>query len=207
MDSIAISPSPRRFGLRDSLILIAALAIALSLLRSNHRVSELIGLPGWWWRVYWLPSDARWPLGMTKPLLVHLCVDRSLKILVPVLIRVLLALTLAQVALRLLRPRPPLEQLVRQAGFVACLAAVAGYLCLWDLSCMKEIDRVCGHCPGPLTGPPWSLPESAILLTWPLLGLRPWRKDPGWLDRLGRSVGWGWIVAVAAATAIPYIPG
>ena len=195
MDSIANRRSPRRFGLRDGLILVAVLAIALSLLRSDHRVSKLIELPGWWRRVYWLPGDTRWPLGMTKPLLVRLCVGRSLKILVPVLSRILLALTLAQVSLRLLRPRPPLGHLVRQAGFVACLAAIAGYLWLWDLSCTKEVYRVCGRCPGPFAGPPWSLQESAILVIWPLVGLRPWRKDPGWLDRLGRAVGWGWVLA------------
>ena len=43
---------------------------------------------------------------------------------------------------------------------------------------------------------------SALLLFWPVLGLPPWRSEASWIDRLGRAVGWGWIVAIASAIVL-----
>ncbi len=43
---------------------------------------------------------------------------------------------------------------------------------------------------------------SALLLCWPVLGIPPWRSEASWIDRLGRAVGWGWIVVTASVTAL-----
>ncbi len=45
---------------------------------------------------------------------------------------------------------------------------------------------------------PWeAILASHLLLFWPVLGLPPWRSEASWIDRLGRAVGWGWIVVIA----------
>ena len=41
------------------------------------------------------------------------------------------------------------------------------------------------------------LTRGMILFTvWPLLLLPPWQAEAGWVDRLGRVVGWSWVVAL-----------
>ncbi len=49
------------------------------------------------------------------------------------------------------------------------------------------------------------LAASIVLLLWPLLGIRPWRLETSWVDRLGRAVGWAWIVVMAAAGAVNWL--
>jgi hypothetical protein len=53
--------------------------------------------------------------------------------------------------------------------------------------------------------PPWSFLVFALFLLWPLLGIPPWRAEPTWIDRLGRAVGWGWIVVQAGGAAAAYV--
>jgi hypothetical protein len=190
----------RRFSLGDVLILVGALAMALWLLRADRRVAGIPQLPHRWSALYSLPTDARLPFGATKGGLVRNEAGRELKILVRTFTPVLWALTVAQISMRLLRPRPPVEQVIRQAGFVACVAATVGYLGLWDLSCTREDYYVCSRCADPVP-PPWSLQESALILLWFVLGLKPWCKEPTWIDRLGRAVGLGWVLAMASEMA------
>jgi hypothetical protein len=110
---------------------------------------------------------------------------------VQLLSSVLLGLTLVQPFLRLRRPRPPLRDLVRQSGFVVCLAVIVGTLIFVDLGWVARIDVS------------WeAILASALLLFWPVLGLPPWRSEASWIDRLGRAVGWGWIVAIASAIVL-----
>ncbi len=45
---------------------------------------------------------------------------------------------------------------------------------------------------------------STLVLLWPLLGMFPWRTEPSWIDRLGRAVGWGWLIATLGALGAAY---
>jgi hypothetical protein len=189
--------APRRFSLGDALILTIALSISLERFRSIHwfrafpasvvvcwrAVSQLVGLSPW----IYFPSYTRQGLLMELPAIV------IGQLLLPTLCPVLLGLMIAQPMLRLRRPRPPLSQVVRQSGFVTCLIGIA-LVCLllpmgdWWFSGFT------------LT---LGLTRTVILLMiWPLLGLRPWRTERSWIDRLGRCVGWGWIIAIAAMAVL-----
>jgi hypothetical protein len=46
---------------------------------------------------------------------------------------------------------------------------------------------------------------AVLLLLWPILGLPPWNAERSWIDRLGRTVGWGWIIATASVTALGFL--
>ena len=106
---------------------------------------------------------------------------------------VLLGLMIAQPLLRLRRPRPPLSQVVRQSGFAICMIGIA-LVCLllpmgdWWFS---EVALTLG------------MTRVIILfMIWPLLGLRPWLKEQSWIDRIGRGVGWGWLMAIAVMAVL-----
>ena len=103
-------------------------------------------------------------------------------------------LTLAQPLLRLRSPRPPLGHLVRQAGFVTCVAAPVGYLVTLDFQIVGNL----------IFPPSWFL-GLALLLLWRVLGISPWRTEPSWVDRLGRAIGWGWIVVEAGGAAAAHL--
>jgi hypothetical protein len=45
----------------------------------------------------------------------------------------------------------------------------------------------------------------SLVLLWPILKLPPWHAEPTWVDRLGRGVGLGWIVASASGAATAYL--
>jgi hypothetical protein len=114
-------------------------------------------------------------------------------LLLPTFCPVLLGLMIAQPVLRLRRPCPPLSQVCHQSGFVVSLMGL-GLVCLlmpmgpWWFSGVS------------LTL--WLTRFVILLMIWPLLGLRPWHTEPSWIDRLGRGVGWGWIVAIACMAAV-----
>jgi hypothetical protein len=116
------------------------------------------------------------------------------EIFVGLLSAVLLGLTLVQPVLRLSRPRPPFREIMRQSGLVACLGIIIGTLIATDLSWLAGVDV--GY---------WFILAALSLLLWPLLGVYPWRPEASWIDRLGRAVGWGWIIATAAAIASAYL--
>ena len=75
-----------------------------------------------------------------------------------------------------------------------CLAVIAGSLIFVDLSWLTSV------------GDSLILVQIAVvLLLWPILGLPPWHADASWIDRLGRGVGWGWIVAAASVTVLGFL--
>ena len=93
----------------------------------------------------------------------------------------LLGLTLVQPFLRLRRPRPPLRDVVRQSGFVVCLAVIVGTLIVVDLGWVARIDVAWG-----------AILASALLLFWPVLGLPPGvRKRAGSIASAGPWDGAG----------------
>jgi hypothetical protein len=109
---------------------------------------------------------------------------------------VLLGLSVAQPLLRLKRPRPPLAQVARQPGLVSCLVAVL-------LACLLMTIGDWWFSGISLTLP---LTRGMILFTlWPLLLLPPWRAEAGWVDRLGRVVGWGWIAALLVGAVLEWL--
>jgi hypothetical protein len=190
MSTSEAPPPRRRFHLGDSLILIAALALTLSVLLSTNWFARIPGRVSFWWDarprvVGGFPRFLTW--GPSARMAVYQIVDEFVQLLTSVL----LGLTLVQPFLRLRRPRPPLRDVVRQSGFVVCLAVIVGTLIVVDLGWVARIDVA------------WvAILASALLLFWPVLGLPPWRSEASWIDRLGRAVGWGWIVAIASAIVL-----
>jgi hypothetical protein len=178
----------RRFHLFDALILVAALGLGLSGIRD--RILTLIPRAYWWHQeLESYQNDV-----ISVPPLDQKELDFSLRSLVVQasdegqawFMSVLIGLTPAQILLRLRRPRPGWCVLFRQPGFMACLAAVAGYLIDrgWDDSIRP------GFAPFPF----WT--ALSVLVVWAiLLGLKRCRPEQSWIDRLGRTLGAGWVVA------------
>lgn len=166
-------PRCRRFNLGDAMILVAAVALMLAL-----RPKE--------------PDPAR----AFREIRTH---SQQPYLELPVvtarfLVAPWLCLTAGYFACRLTRPRPPWERIREQPGFVA--AAVALALAAWNVGCLmlshwrRASDR------SPADGV-WQLIPAippAIIGGWMALRLLGrWAPEPGWIDRLGRVLGWGWI--------------
>lgn len=119
------------------------------------------------------PAEARKYLWVTPLIILQ-------HLLLPVLVVAIPGMLL----IRPRKPRPPWQDLFRQPGFVACLSIVAVYLIEIDLSWMGiEIPRLL------------SSPGVIVALSWTvLLVTRRWRNERGWIDRLGRGAGIGWIL-------------
>ena len=96
-----------------------------------------------------------------------------------------------QPLLRLARRGPTLAEVVRQSGFVTCLIGLAAVAMLLSIGNRRSSGLA-------LT------PGMFLLMLWPLLAVTPCRAEPSWVDRLGRMVGWGWILAPAGAAVLEY---
>jgi len=107
---------------------------------------------------------------------------------------VLFGLTLAVPLIRLRRPRPPLRSILRQPGIVVCLIVIVATLVIVDLEWI-----------GIVRFSPWMVWCLAVILLWPVLALPPWCAEPTWVDRLGRVVGLGWVIATVGATTLVYL--
>ena len=187
----------RRFNLGDALILIAALALTVSLLRSGGWFQHIPQHVIFWANAFpGLVGTSPWVIpGLSRSDATRAVIAQILdEIFLEFLCSVLLGLTLVQPVMRLRSPRPPLHYLVRQSGFVACLGVIVGALIFVDLSWTSIVERSLAFAPA-----------AAVLLLWPLLGLPPWHTEPGWIDRLGRAVGWGWIVTAASGTILVFL--
>ena len=184
--------APRRFSLADGLILMGALAISLERFRALRRfpimpsgAGKRCAASGWspWPGVFSAAGDCE-PSGPG-----HRPAHGA-------------ALSGAPGSdggaplLRLRRPRPPFEQVVRQSGFVTCLMGivVVAMLCRWGTSGSASLLSRSEH----------ASHDPADDLA--ALALAPWRAEASWIDRLGRAVGWGWFAALAAGEVLG-IPG
>jgi hypothetical protein len=196
------SPRPhRRFGLGDGLILLAALGLSLAGLRGSYWFGRLPTRLDLWWRTTLaMLGAAPWNLpSFTKGQAALLITVQVLdEILVQLLSWVLFGLTLAQPVLRLRRPRPPLGELVRQSGLVVCLGVILGTLISVDIMWLAGADAFFLVL--------YYFPALPLLLLWPILGIFPWRIEASWIDRLGRGVGWGWVIASGSVMALYYLP-
>jgi hypothetical protein len=157
----------RPFTIADAMILVAAVAIGLATARGT------MDYPFWH------------RLGPTK----HAAPITGF----------LLVMTLAIVPIRLRRPRPSFRRLMRQPGMAACAAVllvmgVDGGI--WVLYCWKHAYPLVQYLPNF-----WQVNSGriapAVAAVW--LGMflsRRCRVEPGWIDRLGRAIGFGWLLGL-----------
>jgi hypothetical protein len=188
----------RKFTLSDAMILTAGTAFALA--NSSiffHPIEHLIE---------WLPRLWREAAAHTSLLFEHWPAFRAvirypviqcLWISCKLIQAYLFAMTLPFLVLRLKRPRPALNELLRQPGMVASLAIVfgavwvPGYLDYFFFFFKSHMD---------LTGP--MAAGGTVAVAWAILALgRGWQSEPGWIDRLGRSLGYA---AIGVALVIPF---
>jgi hypothetical protein len=200
MEPAELRSSRRRFRLADGLILIGALAFGLNSLRGTAWLERFNERSQFWSEAFSeltghipQPLLVKYPREDLEKLVISQVLDEVLQ---QALGAIVWALTIAQPVLRLRSPRPPLGHVVREAGFVTCVTALIGYFVTLDLQVI-----------GGLVLPPWSFVGLALILLWPALGLYPWRRQPNWIDRLGRAVGWGWIVVEAGGAMAAYLLG
>jgi hypothetical protein len=190
--------APRRTGLRlvDVMLLVAAAAIAL----------------------YWVRAVVTAFVGF-RPATPRVVAELALRLIDATLP----ALAVAAVALTVLGlrpPRPPLRKLALRPGWLACavvtcliLAAVAGTANSALLATLAMSPFASGISPVRLidrlfeTQTYWGyLCGLAVAVAWIALGsLGRRHAEPNWEDRLGRAVGWGWIVLSPLATALRFV--
>jgi hypothetical protein len=181
------------------MILIGAIALMLAISRTES--SE----PGW---TFYTPYSAMGP----NP--AYLAFLQS-KAWFEFAILGLSMLTIAQIAFRLLPPRPTWRQLMRQPGWIASLSATLVMSVLtarlgigWALQQMLRQPGI--HFSGfRMDHSVWFLGTSAqaagaaVAASWLILRLSGrWRGEPGWVDRLGRAIGLGWIAAIPIESAL-----
>lgn len=180
------SPPVRRFGVMDTVILVAALAVAAASIRPLVQFGT--GMVGFFEECF--PSVKRTAY-----------TEVALNAVEPWLA----ALTVAFIVIRLRRPRPPFRRLVRQPGMAACLAVLslmavnclAAGVALAILGTPREEEALYLQFVTPLfreTG-------GGVLAVWFVMVLAGvCRPEPGWVDRAGRLLGLCWVVMFLAST-------
>jgi hypothetical protein len=174
------------------MLLMASLALTLVVLRASHWFELVPRRAAVWWRMFQSLTHQRpWDFpGWTRSQVIsQLALDLLFTFLIVLLSSVLLGLTLIQPLLRFRKPRPSLRAVLRQSGVAVCLGVMT------DLQWVAGID---------VMGPAFSVASIGVLL-WPLMGIRPWRLEASWVDRLGRAVGWGWIVVFLAGIGVNWL--
>ena len=188
-EPIATEAQPsRRFNLGDMLIATAAAAWALMppsigfLRELPTAIGHAVVLTRQWldWRTF--PVLVGRPIGTQ---LVQFVLGYTAGLIGPWVE----GLTLAVIAWRLRQPRPDRWGLVRQPGFMACLAALVGFVLFLESRGLR-FER---------GGPPLYIAGTVIAAWSLLLVTRTGRAEPGWIDRLGRLAGCGWIALATAA--------
>jgi hypothetical protein len=175
--------SPRKFTILDGMILVAAVACGFAL----RRLTTGIFNGGVFESLNWLGRNAIEPMRAAMPFLA--------------------TLTPAVLLIRLRRPRPALWRLARQPGMAACCAAILSMPP--TLLALARENRAVVEGESEVFPPDWVariflLEEGAVmaglwvLAAWAALMLGGRRRpERGWIDRLGRVVGLGWLLALA----------
>jgi hypothetical protein len=163
-------PGPcRKPNLLDAMIVVAALAIGMAFARAV--IAE--GPPDL--------ALARIPSRFRTLQIVHdgalACLDM---------------LTLADLLIVLRRPRPGLDEVAGQPGAAACFGAfVFSAPLLALISMLANLVRPEFWALFPLISVAGAFGAAYGFLQLHFFG--PWRFDPGWIDRLGRSIAGCWI--------------
>jgi hypothetical protein len=96
---------------------------------------------------------------------------------------------------RMKRPRPKLRALLLQPGTVAALAMVFGLFWITGLLLTAFPRRFDSFTAAPIAV------GGTVAICWGILRLsRKWNTEPGWIDRLGRTLG---CAAIAIAVLVP----
>jgi hypothetical protein len=178
----------RQFRLSDAMILLAGTALALS--AGAHLLLLLADMIGRLCReaiAHRADLPDHWPLfwGAT-----HDSLRYTAWYGLQMAETFLLGMTPAFFVLRLRRPRPPLRALVRQPDTVAGLAIVFGLF--WGTGGLLWLfpDKV-----DSMTAAPIAV-GGAVAIGWIALALsRWWKPELGWVDPIGRVLGWAAIGA------------
>ena len=188
---------PRKFTLVDAITLVAATAAGLAGTRHGWKYWGY----AWFWNL-----DRGWTAS---------AVLRRLPTLLALGLPALVVFTAAILALRLRRPRPTLRRALLQPGASACVAAlsvvaveVASYVAstCHDRNSHGKLGQYLAYV--------WnntgvvveittqvlvrmSTPVGlAVMATWLVLALGGrWRREPSWVDRAGRLLGFCWLAA------------
>jgi hypothetical protein len=179
----AMEPTRRReFALSDAMILIAGVALFLSL--TSYLFAYLLeSSVSLYRKSVESRSDllAHWPIFWVR---IRGSLFDSLYYIDQILGYLLGAMVLIFPVLRCRRPRPPLHVLLRQPGTAAALAVLIGVgpiIIVLDRTLYPAIDpRLSGGlaCGGGVT------------VAWAILALsRGWQAEAGWIDRMGRWIG------------------
>lgn len=184
-------PTPlRRFSILDIMILVPAVAAGAWVLRPY--------LPGHAQMLTHLPGPTSDPWGLMR--LHSWARGPGACLVVP--------LMAAVIALRLRPPRPRWNRLVGQPGFVACVAAMVSLLpgivwvaTIWHRPGFQQVFGVEQAC---AIATMWT--DTAVLGAWAALVLsRRWRPEPSWVDRLGRALGFYWILMLFFITVVQWV--
>lgn len=175
--------SARKFTLVDAMVLIAAIAIALVLIRP------------FWKEVYFTPMRSP-----REAILFGLSVEVILEPLA-------LTLSLAVGLLRLRKPRPRLRRVFRQPGMAACMAAFSVaiitvliynifYMMIFSSLRIAQSGHLFSFFPdGEFWFVMFSFTGWAVAAVWTTLWLAGnCRAEPGWIDRTGRALGIYWVL-------------
>ena len=173
----------RPFGISDAMILTAGVAFALA--ASNHLFALLADMVG---RLYQACSAHAGDLPTRPGTFWDFVRDpgrNTLWYAFQIGFAGIVGFTPAWIVVRLRSPRPSRLALLGQPGLVAALAMVFGFF--WGTGALMIWlpDRFDG-----ITAMPSAM-GGAVALAWMgLVVVRRWRPEPGWIDRLGRSLGW-----------------
>jgi hypothetical protein len=182
-----ISPTRRRpFRLLDAMILVAAVAIACGI---TQGLNYLTG-GGFSWTEMWEATR------QNRDGLAGVAVIAFYSLILALPFAAMLSL--AVIPLRLIGPRPRIFRLARQPGITAMWAAGLGIA----LSAAQIVIAVSTTRMGIFSyefviaaHSCTSYPGLAILGAWALLVLaRRWRSEESWVDRMGRVLGFFWIL-------------
>jgi hypothetical protein len=193
MDIPPVRPTTsRQFGLSDLMILVAAAALGLGILRADGSGTRLLETA----KIFMEKRDSPW-FHVTRVLLTRIEMVAAPPLLMT---------TLAVLLMRFRNPRPRWRRLVRQPGFVAGLAMFPA----WPIVASGTLREVFSWRGGTLpvgwlaewiprlsrdSAPTVGL---AVIVAWATLRLvGRWRAEPSAIDRLGRACGAAWITLLA----------
>jgi hypothetical protein len=179
------SSTRRTFTVFDAMVLIAATAVALAVIRV----------------IAW--DNRNEDLGPKSPIGILVQANRLNQLFIPIA----LTLSVALIFLRMLRPRPRLWRVFRQPGAAACTAVTIHlisslFIMLGLLGPYYLIPHVGGRLNSPaffLVGfflfSVYFLPGVTVAAVWMILRLSgAWRPEPSWIDAAGRAFGFYFIL-------------